>query len=157
MLAAYEVEPSLAKVRAAVLDTNIVLDVFVFADKAAEPLLQALVAGRLRWLTTQVMRDEFERVLAYSPIAKCMAMRQLSVSNVLANFDGHATMVDAPSKASIACTDDDDQKFIDLAVTQKSLLLSKDAAVLAMKKRLAALGVDVAATMPVSSYMLIES
>ncbi|MDB5944967.1 MAG: putative toxin-antitoxin system toxin component, family, partial [Ramlibacter sp.] len=35
----------------------------------------------------------------------------------------------------------DDQKFIDLAVAHRALLLSKDRAVLALRKRLAALQV----------------
>jgi predicted nucleic acid-binding protein len=36
-----------------VLDTNIVLDLFVFNDPAAEPVLAALQQGTLRWIATQ--------------------------------------------------------------------------------------------------------
>ena len=43
---------------AVVLDTNIVLDVFVFSDAAALPLRQALADGALRWIATAGMRDE---------------------------------------------------------------------------------------------------
>ena len=42
---------------------------------------------------------------------------------------------------SVACKDPDDQKFIDLAVLHQAMLLSKDNAVLCMKKRLLGLGV----------------
>ena len=50
-------------------------------------------------------------------------------------------MVDVAPKASVTCNDPDDQKFIDLAVAHKALLLSKDQAVLCMAKRLLALDV----------------
>jgi predicted nucleic acid-binding protein len=44
-------------------------------------------------------------------------------------------------KAVVTCKDKDDQKFIDLAVQHGAVLLSKDKAVLCMRKRLLALGV----------------
>jgi predicted nucleic acid-binding protein len=61
------------KVEPVVLDTNIVLDVFVFSDAAAIPLRQALVDGTLDWLATQPMRDELARVLAYPKIVTRLA------------------------------------------------------------------------------------
>ena len=36
--------------RAVVIDTNIVLDLLLFAEPAVEPLRQALLQQRLRWL-----------------------------------------------------------------------------------------------------------
>jgi predicted nucleic acid-binding protein len=54
----------------------------------------------------------------------------------------------------VICTDRDDQKFIDLAVAHKGLLLSKDAAVLKTRKRLARVDVEVAPALPASSYGL---
>jgi predicted nucleic acid-binding protein len=48
-----------------------------------------------------------------------------------------------PVKAGVTCSDADDQKFIDLAVAAKALLLSKDRAVTSMAKRLMLLGVGV--------------
>jgi predicted nucleic acid-binding protein len=44
-------------------------------------------------------------------------------------------------KASVTCKDPDDQRFIDLAVAHRAQLLSKDKAILCMRKRLLALGV----------------
>jgi putative PIN family toxin of toxin-antitoxin system len=131
-----------------VLDTNIVLDLFVFADAAARPIDAALTEGRLQWLATQAMRDELERVLAYPQIVSRLAYYALESSQVLARFDRHVRIVEAPAKAPVTCSDADDQKFIDLAVAHKCLLLSKDAAVLSMAKRLAALDVVAAAAMP---------
>jgi putative PIN family toxin of toxin-antitoxin system len=129
------------KVEAVVLDTNIVLDVFVFSDAAAVPLRQALAAGTLDWLATQAMRDELARVLAYPKIVTRLNFYKLTAEDVLAAFDRHARLVDVPAKCSLNCSDPDDQKFIDLAVAQQALLLSKDRAVLSMEKRLLRQGI----------------
>jgi putative PIN family toxin of toxin-antitoxin system len=124
-----------------VLDTNIVLDLFVFEDPATEPLMTALRKGTLRWIATAAMRDELERVLAYPQIVKSLAYHQRSAAQVRAHFDGMSVLQDAAQKASVTCKDPDDQKFIDLAVAHKAMLLSKDNAVLCMQKRLLGLGV----------------
>lgn len=124
-----------------VLDTNIVLDVFVFNDAAALPVRQALEAGELDWLATQAMRDELARVLAYPQVVPRLAFYQLSADDVLAAFDRHARLQEVAGKAGVTCSDPDDQKFIDLAVASQALLLSKDRAVISMAKRLLAHGV----------------
>ena len=126
---------------AVVLDTNIVLDVFVFADAAAVPLRAVLEAGKLRWIATRAMRVELARVLDYPQIVPRLAFYGLTAANVLAAFDHHATQVPPAPRAPVRCSDPDDQIFIDLAVTHRCPLLSKDRAVLALKKRLAPLGV----------------
>ena len=131
------------KVEPVVLDTNIVLDVFVFSDVAAIPLRQALAAGTLDWLATQAMRDELARVLAYPKIVTRLNFYKLNAEGVLAAFDQQARLVDVPAKCSLNCSDPDDQKFIDLAVAQQALLLSKDRAVLSMAKRLLGQGMQV--------------
>jgi predicted nucleic acid-binding protein len=51
--------------------------------------------------------------------------------------------VPSAERAPYVCSDTDDQKFIDLAVTQQATLISKDKEVLRMKNRLARLGVAV--------------
>ena len=134
-----------AGVPTVVLDTNIVLDLFIFADPATPALRAALEAESLRWIATQVMRDELERVLAYGHIVPRMQFYKLSAGDVLARFDAHVQMVEVAPKACYICKDADDQKFIDLAVAYQSLLLSKDKAVLTMRKRLQTLGVQTAA------------
>ena len=124
-----------------VLDTNIVLDAFVFDDPATRTLKQALASNQLQWLATKAMRDELARVLCYPKILPRMAFYKVTASHVLAQFDGQATLVDTAPRASAVCKDPDDQKFIDLAVLHQAMLLSKDKAVLCMKKRLLALTV----------------
>ena len=121
-----------------VIDTNIVLDLFVFKDPATTALQHALKTNQLNWLATQPMRDELARVLAYPQIVRRLNFYKLHASDVLTAFDEHARMVAVAPKASVTCSDSDDQKFIDLAVTCKATLLSKDQAVLSMTKRLLA-------------------
>ena len=124
-----------------ILDTNIVLDVFVFNDSAAEPVRQALTNKELNWLATLPMRDELARVLAYPKIAARLAYYKLARGDVLARFDQHTHLVDVAPKAAVTCSDADDQMFIDLAAQHQCLLLSKDRDVLAIKKRLLAHGI----------------
>jgi len=130
-----------------VLDTNIVLDLFVFQDPATVPLRAALQSGVLHWIATAPMRDELERVLDYPQIAKSLAHHDLRKPEILQHLDAHAQCVAVAVKARVTCKDPDDQKFIDLAVAHQSMLLSKDRAVLCMAKRLLALGVIAQAAM----------
>ncbi|WP_234267148.1 putative toxin-antitoxin system toxin component, PIN family [Hydrogenophaga sp. NFH-34] len=133
---------------ALVLDTNIVLDLFVYADPAVAPLYEALAQGKAHWHATAAMREELARVLTYPHIVRRLERRPVTASAVLAAFDERAKIVPAAPKAAYTCKDPDDQKFIDLAAAlatpQGATLLSKDAAVLCMARRLATLGVDVA-------------
>ena len=126
---------------AVVLDTNIVLDLFVFNDTAAIPLKTALEAGEINWLATSPMRDELARVLAYPQIVPRLKFYELTADDVLARFDQYTRITEVPAKASVTCSDADDQKFIDLAVAHQALLLSKDQHLLSMKKRLLAHGI----------------
>ena len=124
-----------------VLDTNIVLDLFVFGDLAAQALKSAVITGRLQGRATAAMRVELARVLDYPQVAKRLTRDGLAGAQVLLAFDTHARTVAAGGKAPVTCSDADDQIFIDLAVAHKAWLLSKDQAVLCMKKRLLALDV----------------
>jgi putative PIN family toxin of toxin-antitoxin system len=130
--------------RALVLDTNVVLDLLVFQDPACAPLLNALKNTRLRWIATPAMRDELARVLAYPQIAARLgrpphrANLADAATEVLQRFDAMTQVVTAACKAPVTCRDRDDQMFIDLAVAHRAILLSKDGAVLCMKKRLLA-------------------
>ena len=126
-----------------VLDTNIVLDLFVYEDPATQALLRQLDAPGTRWLATDAMREELARVLSYPQIAKRLLARALPADAVLAQFDRRADRVPPAVKAPYTCKDTDDQRFIDLAVAHRAVLVSKDAEVLCMAKRLARLGVVV--------------
>ena len=82
-------------------------------------------------------------MLAYPQIAPRVAFYGLSTAGVLAAFDaGVAYQPEAPA-IRVICKDPDDQHFLALAVQHQALLLSKDRAVLALRKRLAPLGATV--------------
>ena len=126
---------------ARVLDTNIVLDLWVFDEPAGNALRESLENGNTCWLATLAMREELARVLDYPQIARRLQARALPAVEVLAQFDRHAQLQPEAPKAPYTCKDADDQKFIDLAVQHGAALHSKDAQVLCMKNRLARCGV----------------
>ena len=124
-----------------VIDTNIVLDLWLFEDPAIIPLRAALQSGAISHLATASMRDELERVLAYPHLVKRMARSNIQVQDILSRFDEYLLAAEPAAKAACTCKDPDDQKFIDLAVAHAVPLLSKDKAILCMKKRLFQSGV----------------
>ncbi len=142
-----------------VIDTNVILDMFLYSDPRARDLLAALNSGELQWLATRIMREELARVLKYEHIQKRLmqvgpgTVVEARASRaefadakgllVLAHMDAQATYVEAASRGSYVCKDVDDQKFIDLAQAHQALLISKDKAVLSMKNRMARVGVRV--------------
>ena len=130
--------------RPVVVDTNVALDLLIFSDPRTAPLRTLLAQGRLAWIATQVMRDELERVLAYPHIAARMDYYHVDAAQVLAGFDAQTRLVEVAPRVVYVCKDADDQKFIDLAAAHRAILLSKDKAVICMRKRLLALGSQVA-------------
>jgi len=124
-----------------VIDTNIVLDLWLFEDPATIPLRAALQSGAISHLATASMRDELERVLAYPHLVKRMAKSNIQAQDILNRFDEYLLAAEPAAKAACTCKDPDDQKFIDLAVAHAAPLLSKDKAILCMKKRLFQSGV----------------
>ena len=129
-----------------VLDTNLALDLLVFDDPACAPLRDALDRAELRWIATAAMRDELARVLGYPLIVARLARMERTAEQVLAAFDARTQDVPAPAACACRCDDPDDQVFIDLAVAHGARLLSKDRAVLVLRKPLAGLGVQVASS-----------
>ena len=130
--------------RSVVVDTNVALDLLIFSDPRTAPLRTLLTQGRLDWIATQVMRDELERVLAYPHIVSRMDFYRVDAAQVLAAFDAQARLVDIAPRVAYVCKDADDQKFIDLAAAHRAILLSKDKAVICMRKRLLTLDAHVA-------------
>jgi len=119
-----------------VLDTNVVLDWMVFRNPSCGPLVDAIEAGRARWLCTAAMRDELMHVLARGSIRAW----QPDLDAIAATHRRWARMIDAgsaPTPARLRCTDRDDQKFIDLAAQLggDACLLSRDRAVLKLARR----------------------
>ena len=125
-----------------VLDTNVVLDLWLFEDPRFAGLAQAL-SHSLRWVATAEMREELSRVLRYEHVLRLCEKRGVQAEELLRRFDELALLCPVAPKAPYTCKDPDDQKFIDLALAQRATLYSKDKYVLALRNRLARLNIEV--------------
>ncbi|CAD5374923.1 PINc domain-containing protein [Rubrivivax sp. A210] len=127
---------------AAVLDTNVALDWLLFGDASVAPLGDAISTGRLRWLACPRMREEFSRVLQYSQLVA----HKPDSERLLTAYDRWARMVEAPVALATnpACTDPDDQVFIDLALARGTRwLFTRDRALLKLARRVQPRGLDI--------------
>jgi putative PIN family toxin of toxin-antitoxin system len=119
-----------------VLDTNILLDIFVFHDERAINLKQALVDGSVPAIASQKTLFELADVIS-RPLFKLDEATQVSILTqwqFIAELHDDANLATAPWK----CQDPDDQIFLDLAYQLRpSILISKDNAVLQIANRAA--------------------
>ncbi|WP_347402422.1 putative toxin-antitoxin system toxin component, PIN family [Corallococcus macrosporus] len=118
-------------IRSVVLDTNVVLDVFVYDDAFTRPLKEALRSGALTAWADRHTLKELALVLAY-PSFKLTSDAQRAVRDAYGALvqvaDGEGTPVALPP-----CRDRDDQKFLALAARAGAAwLVSKDKRVLSM-------------------------
>lgn len=122
------------------LDTNVVFDCWIFRDARCEALVQALAQGRLRWIATAAMREELVHTLGRGRLDPRWA-----VDGAVAAWDAWAEQRPEPAPTRLICSDADDQKFIDLAVgAGAAWLLTRDRALLRLRRRAALHGVTVA-------------
>lgn len=118
----------------AVLDTNVVLDLFVWENPDAAPLRAAVLGRTLTCLADDAILAELERVLGYPQLG-------LDASAQARIHATYAALVECPPARPCfvvvpPCSDRDDQKFIDLAVSQQAdLLFSRDKALLRLARR----------------------
>ena len=112
-----------------VLDTNVVLDCFVFRDPGIADLRASMLNGTAIAITNASCFEELERVLAYGQLDLAPEERPAVLAAYRANstfYDGPASMERIPS-----CRDPDDQKFLELARDANAdLLVTKDKALL---------------------------
>lgn len=130
--------------RIVVLDTNVLLDLFVFNDFRAIYLKEALISHRVTALVTPKMIEEFTDVIS-RPL---FALDKATQENILLQWSSLAKTVSDESltTAPWKCQDSDDQVFLDLAYTNRPCtLISKDNAVLAFSNRAAQEGVLITA------------
>lgn len=126
-----------------VLDTNVLVDAWVFHCAVAHSVLQQARCQGSPCLATDATRSELERVLTYVHLQARMASQGQTAEDVLAQFDACMTRVPAAPRSQPICRDADDQKFVDLAVQHQATLVSQDKDVLRLAKRLALRGVAV--------------
>lgn len=117
-----------------VLDTNVCLDAFVFADPRAATLVAALAAGEVEAVTRVDCRDEWLAVLRYP----ALKLGEAAITAAAARFDESVTLLSLASVAPALprCRDPDDQKFLELAAASGAgVLFSRDAEVLRLGRR----------------------
>lgn len=124
-----------------VIDTNVVLDLWLFQDARCQLLRQALQGGAVRLAGTPALREELRQVLDRPALQPWLLRSGRTVAELLADWDAAAELCLPPPAAPVRCRDPDDQKFIDLAVAHRWPLVSRDRAVLALRRKLLALGV----------------
>jgi len=119
--------------RSAVIDTNVWLDLFVFADPQALELGRALAdGGFLQPVRSPRTDSEIESVLR-RPLFAPMHDR---AAQGFARWQSIAMPCEPATRAPWTCRDADDQKFLDLAcATGSSFLFTKDKALLALHRR----------------------
>jgi len=116
-----------------VLDTNVVLDLFHWANVDAVPIMAALEAGRIECLVDESTLDELRRVLTYPQLKLTPDM----IAERYARYSTLVTIIPAGEAAPLPrCKDRDDQKFLELAERSGAdLLVSKDKALLKLRGR----------------------
>jgi predicted nucleic acid-binding protein len=116
------------------LDTNVVLDLWLFQDPRLQRLREQLVDGRCRWLATEAMLIELGFVRDREFARRYQALPELS--------SPPCRRVAAPDQAAPwRCRDEDDQKFLDLAWQLRRPLWTRDRDLLSCAKRAARQGV----------------
>ena len=116
-----------------VMDTNVVLDLWLFCNPGLNALRDALREGRLIWLATLAMLDELGHVRARPFPARHRALPELTQPPAL-------TVAPPLQAAPWRCRDRSDQMFIDLAWQQRCPLLTRDHHLLSLRRKAARLG-----------------
>lgn len=116
-----------------VLDTNVVLDLYHWANTDAVPIMAALEAGQIECCADARTLDELQRVLTYPQLKmtpEMMVDRYQRYSNLV-------QLVPAGEAPPLPrCKDRDDQKFLELAARcNADFLVSKDKALLRLRGR----------------------
>lgn len=128
-----------------ILDTQIVMDWLVFDEPRVMPIIALVESRHLLWTATPTMKAEMLHVLGRGVAARY----EPDLTRIHAAFGGHCELVEEPvlGMGRPRCSDEDDQKFIDLGLHLASLapttLISRDRAVLKVAKRAARLGLEI--------------
>lgn len=126
-----------------VLDTNVVLDCFLFRDPSARVITAAIESRQWHWIGTQAMADELKSVVNRPELQRWQARRDTTLTEWAARCE----LVSPPAQsapAELTCSDRDDQVFIDLAWARRSsCLFTRDNALLRLAGRALTFGVTV--------------
>jgi len=128
----------------AVLDTNVVLDWFVFGEAGVAPLAAAITGGTLRWWSCAPMHEELAHVLRHGAPSR----RGIDVEHVLTSTSALHARVELAAPLPLhrlRCSDPSDQMFIDLALQSGAAwLFTRDRALLKLARKAAPRGLTIA-------------
>lgn len=136
MLAFTETAFSSTPSRRVVLDTNVLVSLYIFADSRFAPLRARIESGEWQAITNDACFSEFRRVLGY-PLFALTDERQ---RDALAAYSASVThLAGSPAAAVVSlprCKDRDDQKFLELARDGAAdWLVTADKALLRLARR----------------------
>lgn len=118
-----------------VLDTNVVLSLWMFEDPTLVRLRTAVEQGELRAFTRDDCLGELARVLTYPHFAQ-PPERQTAIFDAYRTRCIMITPPEVPTEELPRCADRDDQKFLELALDCGArALLTRDKLVLKLGKR----------------------
>jgi putative PIN family toxin of toxin-antitoxin system len=123
-----------------VLDTNVVLDLFLFKDSRVAALAEAINTGRVAILTEPACVEEFRRVLRYPAFALAEQDQTSMVASYLSVAMQGAPVQESKEQFPLRCSDPDDQKFLELAWQAGADLVTRDKALLVLRRRFTARG-----------------
>jgi len=121
-----------------VLDTNAALDWLMFRDKQFESIATAIEDRQLQIFTDDACLAELHRVLQYTKFGLDETRR----ADLSAKYRAHVTLCPSGETAHDGavrvplpvCSDPDDQKFIELAHRAHAILVTKDKALLRLRR-----------------------
>jgi predicted nucleic acid-binding protein len=133
-----------------VLDTNVVIDWLVFDDPFMSPLREGVACRNVCVFTHAAAIVELERVMGY-PALKLAPNRQASIVGKYLAQTSVPPLPPGFSRSQLLtpagfpqCRDPDDQHFLALAFhTQSTALVSRDKAVLKLRRRARKFGVHI--------------
>jgi len=128
------------RVPSLVLDTNVLLDLWLFDEPSTRPLRAAIEAGAVRAVRSADCDAEFAGVIARAQFG----LDEASCRSVLARWTRCSAPIAAVAPAPLACADPDDQKFLDAAFSAGAdALLTRDKALLKLARRAEAAGLRI--------------
>lgn len=124
-----------------VLDTNVLLALWIFTDPAVGPLRTALEAGTLVPVRSAATDAELAEVLARPGLFAVPEDRQASL---LAGWTSESMLMEEVTPAPCHCRDPLDQKFVDLALSAgASLLITRDKDLLKLQRKVRGAGLTI--------------
>jgi predicted nucleic acid-binding protein len=129
--------------RLAVVDTNVWLDLYFFGDPDARALAGALESPR--WAAVRCAQTDAElAAVLQRPRFGSNAGERARLADSLRRWQLEAACVSLRPQGDCRCRDPDDQKFLDLAFAARAAaLLTKDKALLSVRRRAARLGLAI--------------